>query len=149
MIRSLYEGAESRNDAIEAAVGQCLRYRGYSHSLYEIAAESDDGIIRERILEDAFAEDSMKVALDAMRGLAKFDARRAAEAVELGLSNHPRIERELCRLLVLIAPESAAETLIGAGVSLERDTLYDAIGRALRRLGPTAVADVVVKLLGG
>ena len=149
VIRSLYEGGESRNDAIEAAVGQCLKYRGYSHSLYEIAAESDEGIIRERILEDAFAEDSMNVALDAMRGLAKFDARRAAEAVEWGLSNHPRIERELCRLLVQIARESAAETLVGAGVSLERDTLYDAIGRALRRLDPSAVADVVVKLLCG
>ena len=149
VIRSLYEGAESRNDAIEAAMEQCLKYRGYSHSLYEIAAESDEGIIRERILEDAFAEHSMNLALDAMRGLAKFDARWAAEAVELGLSNHPRIERELCRLLVQIAPESAAETLVGAGVSLERDTLYDAIGRALRRLGPTAVADVVVKLLCG
>ena len=149
VIRSLYEGGESRNDAIEAAVGQCLKYRSYSHSLYDIAAESDNGLIRERILEDAFEENSTKVALDAMRGLAKFDASRAAEAVEWGLSNHPRVERELCRLLVQIVPESAAEALVGAGVSLERDTLYDAIGRALRRLDPAAVVDVVVKLLCG
>ena len=149
VLHSLYEGAESRNDAIEGAVVQCLKYRGFSHSLYEIAAESDDPTIREMILEDAFAEHSMNVALGAMRGLAKFDARRTEEAVELGLSNHPKIERELCRLLVQVAPESASATLFGAAMSLERDTLYNAIGRALRRVDPTTVADVVLECLGG
>ena len=149
VIRSLYERTESRSYAIEAAVAECLRYPHLSHSLYVIAAESDNPAIRERILEDAFAEHSMSVALDAMRGLAKFDPRRAAEAIELGLLNHPRIERELCRLLVQVAPGSASETLVAAGFCLERETLYDAIGRALRRVDPTALAAVVVRLLGG
>ena len=64
-----------------------------------------------------------------------------------GLSNHPKIERELCRLLVQVAPETAAEKLVTAAVALERDTFPDAVGRALRRLDPKAVVDVVVERL--
>ena len=151
VIRALYECAEGRHHAVEAAVEQCLKSRASSHSLYEIAAESDNGAVRERILEEAFAEHSImvKAPLDAMRGLAKFDTNRATEAVELWLSNHPKIEQELCLLLVQVAPESAAEKLVGTAVTLERDSFSDAVGRALRRSDPKAVVDVVVKRLRG
>ena len=151
VIRALYASAESRKDAIKAAVELCLRHRVLLRPLYEIAAESHDETVRERILEEAFAESAVvaKAPLDAMRGLAKFDPSRAAEAVELGLSNHPKIERELCRLLVQVAPESAAEKLLNAAITLERDSLPHAVGRALRRADPKTVVDVVVRHLGG
>ena len=165
VIRALYEWAESRHHAVEAAVEQCLKSRPSSHALYEIAAESDNRTVRERILEDAFAEPSIMALLDAIRGLAKFDTNRAAEAVEFRLANYPQIKRELCQLLVQVAPESAAEKLVGAAVALERnffsdavgraavalerDPFPDAVGRALRRLDPKAVVDVVVKRLRG
>ena len=151
VIRALYARTETRNYAIEAAVEYCRKYHVSPRPLYEIAAESDDGSIRERILEKAFAEHSVmvKAPLEAMRGLAKFDTSRAEEAIVLGLSNHPKIERELCRLLVDIAPETAAEKLIEAAIELERDSLTDAVGRALRRADSKVVIEAVEKHLDG
>ena len=152
VIRALYASTEARNYAIEAAVEYCRKYPVSLCPLYEIAAESDDGSIRERILEEAFAERSVmvKAPLDAIRGLAKFDTSRAEEAVVLGLSSHPKIERELCRLLVNITPETAAEKLIEAAIVLERDSLTDAVGRALRRADDLkAVIEAVEKHLDG
>ena len=63
----------------------------FLHPLYEIAAEASDRSVREKVLEEAFTESAavVQAPLDAMRGVAKFDAARAAEAVEVGLSNHP------------------------------------------------------------
>ena len=151
VIRALYASGESRNDAIEAAVEMCLKNPMSLRPVYEIAAESQDLAVREGILEQAFVESSVivRAPLDAMRGLAKYDTDRATEAIELGLSNHPKLERELCRLLVQVAPESAAEKLVGASVAAERDSLSDAVGRALRRLDPKAVADAIVDRLRG
>ena len=151
VIRALYASGGSRNSAIEAAVGLCQNNPVLLRPLYEIAAESSDNTIRERILEEAFAESSFIVnaPLDAMCGLAKFDIDRAIEAIELGFSNHPKIERELCRLLVQVAPESAAERLVNAAVASERESLFDAVGRSLRRLDPKAVTDPIARRLRG
>ena len=109
------------------------------------------GLFAREILEEAFSEGSaiVQAPLDAMRGLAKFDTNRTVEAIELGLSNHPKIERELCRLVVQVAPESAAERLIKAATALERDSLSLAVGQALRRAESRSVADVVVQRLDG
>ena len=84
-----------------------------------------------------------------MRGLAKYDTDRAREAIELGLLNHPKLEGELCRLLVTVAPESAAEILIGTAVDSERDSLTDAVGRSLRRLEESATVVAISKRLAG
>ena len=119
--------------------------------LYEIAAESNDRLVREKVLEAAFTESAavVQAPLDAIRGLAKFDAARAAEAVEAGLSNHPKIERELCRLLVQLESERAAEKLVSAAIAVERESLADAVGRALRLVNESIVADAIVKCLRG
>ena len=83
--------------------------------------------------------------LRAIQGLAKFDVDRAIEAIEHGLQFHPKVERELCLLLVRIAPETAAEKLLDAIIKIERKSLILAAGRALRRLDPTIVAPSVVE----
>ena len=151
VIRALYAKEESRDDAIEAAADLCRRNRMFLRPLNEIAAESSDRSVRERVLEAAFSESAVVVQepLDAMRGLAKFDAARAAEAVEVGLSNHPKIERELCRLLVQLESERAAEKLVSAAIAEERESLSDAVGRALRLVGESIVADAIVTRLRG
>ena len=48
-----------------------------------------------------------------------------------------------------MAPESAAEKLVGTSVDAERDSLSDAVGHALRRLDTKSVADVIVNRLRG
>ena len=151
VIRALHAKDEGRDDATEAAADLCRRNRMFLRPLYEIAAESSDRSVREKVLEEAFTESAavVQAPLDAMRGLAKFDAARAAEAVEAGLSNHPKIERELCLLLVQLESERAAETLVGAAIAGERESLSDAVGRALRSANESTVADPVVKCLLG
>ena len=94
--------------------------------------------MREQILDKAFVAPSFIAAipLRAIEGQAKFDATRAVEAIELGLQSHQKIEDQLCRLLVRIAPETAAAKLFDAAISIERQSLRRAAGRALRRLDP-------------
>ena len=143
VIRTLYHDAKTRQFAVDAAVSRCPN-GGFTHyPLYDIAAESDKPNLRKQILDIAFAEHSHVII--AIQGLAKFDVARAIEAIERGLQFHPKIERELCLLLVRIAPETAAEKLLDAIIKIERKSLIPAVGRALRRLDPTIVAPSVVE----
>lgn len=151
VIRILYRYAETRKFAVDAAVERCRRlHRGFMNDpLYDIAAESDNPDLRKQILDMAFAERAL-VAIEPLRaiqGLAKFDVDRAVEAIERGLKFHPKIERDLCLLLVRIAPETAEEKLLSAAITIERKSLIPAVGRALRRLDPTTVAPSVVEQL--
>jgi hypothetical protein len=115
-------------------------------ALYDIAAEANDAGVREQILDKAFAARAFVVTepLRAIEGLAKFDSARAIQAIELGLRNIPAIERELCRLLVRIAPELAASKLIDASVEIERDSLRNAVGQALRAIDRAAIEPIVI-----
>ena len=151
VIRALHETTKGRSAAVDAAAEQCLRDRVFLQPLYEIAGESHNAAVREKILEKAYSERSPVVheQLDAIRGLAKFDAGRAEEAIELAISNGPRMERELCRLLVQVAPESAVDKLIEAAVASERESLADSAGRALRRVESKAVILGIRMRLGG
>ena len=151
VIGALHGTVKGRNAAVGAAAEQCLRDPVSLRPLYEIAGESRDVAVREKILEKAYSERSAVVheSLDAIRGLAKFDTDRAEEAIEQALSNDPRIERELCRLLVQVAPESAVDKLIDAAVASERASLADAAGRALRRADSKAAIRAVRMRLGG
>ena len=149
VIRTLYRYAETREFAVDAAVGRCrYLHSGFTHyPLYDIAAESDNPDLRRQILDVAFAEHPQVIMepLRAIQGLAKFDVDRAIEAIERGLQFHPKIERNLCLLLVRIAPETAAEKLLDAVIKIERKSLIPAAGRALRRLDPTIVTPSVVE----
>ena len=147
VIRTLYHDAKTRQFAVDAAVSRCPK-GGFTHyPLYDIAAESDRPDLRKQILDIAFAEHPNEIMepLKAIQGLAKFDVARAIEAIERGLQFHPKIERDLCLLLVRIAPETAAEKLLDAIIAIERKSLIPAAGRALRRLDPTIVAPSVVE----
>ena len=145
-IRVLYNNAATRKSAINLAVSRTHQGRSILDIPYDIAAEANDLALRERIFDKAFAGRSFAVheALRAIEGLAKFDSTRAVEAIELGLRNNPTAERELCRLLVRVAPELAASKLIDAAVEIERDSLRHAVGQALRALGRSSVEPLVI-----
>ncbi|MXZ03619.1 MAG: hypothetical protein F4Y88_08130 [Chloroflexi bacterium] len=145
VILTLYHYPRTRKFAVDAAVS---RNGGFTlDPLYDIAAESDNPDLRRQILDIAFAEQESVVMkpLRAIQGLAKFDVARAIEAIERGLHFHPKIERDLCLLLVRIAPETAAEKLLSAAITIERKSLIPTVGRALRRLDPTIVATSVIE----
>jgi hypothetical protein len=136
---------------VDAAVERCLRGPFLLEYPYDIAAEADEPALREQIIDKAFAARSFVATapLRAIEGLAKFDAMRAVEAIEIALQSHQRIERQLCRLLVRVAPETAAARLIGAAVTIERQSLRRAAGHALRRLDPDVVSRLVVERMQG
>lgn len=108
---------------------------------YDIAAEQDDPVLRDRIVDKAFTVRSSfnQQVYRAIQGLAKFDTPRAVEAIELALENHPSIERELCFLLARVDPSIAIEKLVETAVRTKRDGLRRAIGRTLRQLNPASV----------
>jgi hypothetical protein len=150
-IRALYGDPATRKASVDAAVDRCLRGQFFLDGPYDIAAEANEPVLREQILDKAFAARSFVTTqpVRAIEGLAKFDSARAVEAIELGLRSHPKIERQLCRLLVRIAPETAAAKLIDAAVSIERESLRRAAGRALRRLDPEMVSRLVIERMTG
>ena len=150
-IRVLYAHQATRAQAVAAAVAACHRGRHFGDGLYDIAAEAGDPALRDQIFDKAFAVRSFVVTepLCAIEGLAKFDIARAVDAIELALQSHPKIERELSRLLVCLAPDTAAEKLIKAAVMTERDSLRGAAGRALRRLDPAIVSRLLAVRMKG
>jgi hypothetical protein len=134
VIRSLFEHPKTRAYSINAAV-RCVRQQHF-YVPYEIVAEADEPAIRERIRDKAFASRSVIVSevLSSIEGLAKFDAKRAVEAIQLALRAYPKSERELCRLLIRIAPGQAAYLLVEAAVVLKRQSLWKVAAQALRVL---------------
>lgn len=150
-IRALYGKPATRHLSVVAAVDRCLHGGYFLDAPYDIAGDADEAALREQILDKAFAARSFVTTepLRAIEGLAKFDARRAVEAIELGLRSHHKIERQLCRLLIRIAPETAAEKLVNAAISIERDSLRRAAGRALRRLDPEVVSRLIIERMTG
>lgn len=151
VIRALYEYPKTRKKSIAVAVERCQRGRFLQDGPFEIAAESSDPGVREQIFDKAFvAQSSVPMQpLRAIEGLAKFDVKRAVQAVELGLRNHPRIELELCELLVRIAPKTAAQQLISAAVKIERTSLVKAVGQVLRQLDPSVVYSALLERMAG
>ncbi|MBT2788436.1 MULTISPECIES: hypothetical protein [unclassified Halomonas] len=151
VIRMLYRRSETRDQAIAAAGIACERVSYFDETPYDIAAEANDPGLRDTILEKAFSENSFFVTepLNAIEGLAKFNMPRAVDAIELAFQTHPKIERELARLLVRLAPDVAAEKLINAAVMIERDSIRSAVGRALRQLDPAIIAPLFAERVKG
>lgn len=145
-IRGLYDNPATRKAAIDLAMSRSRRGSRLVDAPYDIAAEANDTGLREQIFDKAFAGRAFVVTetLRAIEGLAKFDSTRAIEAIEFGLRNNPAVERELCRLLVRIAPELAASKLIDIAIEIERDSLRNAVGRALRALDRASIEPLVL-----
>lgn len=150
-IRALYSIPKTRALSIQSAVDRCLRGHFLFDGPYDIAAESENPAIREQILDKAFAARSMVATepLRAIEGLATFDAARAVEAIELGLRSQPKLEWPLCKLLVRVSRETAAETLISAALTIDRASLRRAVGRTLRRLDAEKVTGILVERMHG
>ena len=151
IIRVLYHNPATRKLSVDTAVERCQHEQVLHDCPYDIAAEGGDAALREQILDKAFSSRSFYTMqpLRAIEGLAKFDVTRAVEAIELAFQFHPKVERELCKLLVRIAPEFAAKRLIDAAVSIERKSFRPAVGRALRRLDSDVVSRLLVERMNG
>jgi|GEM_PF-1934405 len=154
-IRILYDNAATRKHAVGLAVDYCrvkseLRWL-QRHSLYDIAAEASDSMVRDKITFKAFGARSIESStlLNVIEGLAKFDVDRAVEAIELAYGSHPTLADSLCRLLVRLTPERATNILINVAISTENGSLRRAIGRALRRLDPLVVSSQVIACMDG
>ena len=146
-IRALYDNPGTKKLSVDMAADRCRGELSLFNNLYDIAAEASDAALRERILDRAFSGPSYITTepLTAIKGLAKFDVTRAVEAIQLAFRRHPKIERELCRLLVQIAPETGATQLIDSVLTLERDTFAGAAGRALRKLNSEDVSSLLIE----
>ncbi|OWV29827.1 hypothetical protein [Halomonas campaniensis] len=151
VINVLYENPTTRMQATAAAAEACQHSLNFGDAPYSIAAEASDPILREQILDKAFSKNSlfMTEPLRAIEGLAKFNMARAVDAIELAFQTHPKIERELARLLVRLAPDVAAEKLINAAVMIERESIRSAVGRALRQLDPAIIAPLFAERVKG
>lgn len=131
--------------AVKKASQYCISVRGPLSPPYDIAAEAVDTQLRELVMDTAFEVPSVSPSrtLCAIKGLAKFDNKRAIEAVLRHLKISSHYEREQCVLLTNIDPESAITLLFDLAVGVKRDSLVSAVGRALRRLKSTDVDTVL------
>ncbi|WP_192250422.1 hypothetical protein [Mesorhizobium silamurunense] len=151
VIRVLYENVDTRPLAIEAARDSLANRRFGLDTPYDIVAETGNLEIREQIYDKAFSSRSFVTTepLRAIQGLVKLDLSRAVEAIEVALEHHPAIERELCQLLVTIAPDNAGHVLLRTALANNRPSLNVTAGRAMRNLDRSSVADLVVEAMAG
>lgn len=136
VVRHLALYGQSHEFAIEKARQYCIAVHGSLNPPYDIAAAAVDIELRELVRERAFEVPSVSPprTVCAIKGLAKFDSKRAIEAVIFHLNKSFHYERELCAFLANIDPENAITLLFELAVSVERGSLVSAVGRALRRL---------------
>ena len=147
VIRALYDNPRTRNLSVEVAADRCQGEHSLFHKVCDIAAEASDSALRERILDAAFSAHSFvtEQPVVAIRALARFDVSRAVEAIELAFYTHPRVEQELCYLLIRVAPETAGVLLIESVLTVERASFRAAVGRALRRLDSAVVSSLIME----
>ncbi|MFP3982332.1 MAG: hypothetical protein ACLFV2_01390 [Desulfurivibrionaceae bacterium] len=121
VLRLYYNFPSIQEKAVPWAVQLCKK--GISlHHPYEIAAESYDPDLRERITDKAFEKHFpvFDVTLSALKGLAKYNVEQAFHAIEHQLySRNNSSVRRLCNLMVQLSPAKAAPKLID--LALERD----------------------------
>ncbi len=151
IIRILYDNPATKRRSIDAAAKYCQRVHHFDDALYDIAAEANEPILREKILDVAFTVDSIMPTQQfcAIEGLAKFDVIRAVEAIELALQSYPAIERKLCHLLVRIVPEVATEKLINAAILAQRESFSRVTGQSLRRVDSKIVSRHIIERIDG
>ena len=151
-IRVLHANPATRSTAIEAAAQCCADVTSFFVDIpFDIAGESTDPIARRRIRDAAIAGDSISTTRQfrAIEGLARFDAPAAISAAMQILRSSPRSARQLCRLVVDVAPKEAPNELLHAAASTNDKSVRSAIGRALRRLDQDIVSRCLVRDLHG
>lgn len=144
VIRALYANPNTRSEAVRLAAERCRRTRYFFDGLFDIAAEENDPALREQVFEKAFAARSDgNHLIRAIKGLAKFDAARAVDAIELALQSKPKLADQLCVLLARIDPEVAGQRLVQIAIKADRKELKRAVARALRRLDTEQVGEIL------
>ncbi len=150
-IRLLSEGPSSRKFAVESSVQVCLRGEGTLDLPFEIAAESEEAEVRDKIADIAFDDDPMNTLnrIRAIEGLTKFDPSLAIRALQHAIRTVPANSnlRRLLDLLIAISPKEASSSLVVTAVSTQRTVLRKWIGRALRCLDPEEVWEIVESYL--
>ena len=150
-IRLLHRNPSTRAAAVDAAVDACRHGHALLDLPFEIAAESADADLRDRIVDAAIDSDPINSThgVRAVEGLAKFDVASAILATQHAISRAP-VNKRLCALLSAIAPEAAVRTLVDTAITTKRTVLRRWIGRTLRRLDADEVANhVAAYLVGG
>ena len=148
VIRLLHQNPSTRMAAVDAAVAACRHGEGMLDPPYEIAAESEDTNLRERIFEVAFDSDPLisDHGVRAIEGLAKFDIASAVLAAYQAINRSP-LNKRVFSILSSIAPKTAIRSLVDTAVTTKRTVLREWIGRTLRRLEVSEVYDRVVEYL--
>ena len=148
-IRALDANAPTKPLALELAVRFCREQLDPMDPPYDIAAESRDPELRQRIIEVAFDTDSglPTATLRAIEGLVKFDLPKAISACKLALRHTVKRDTKIPRVLVRIAPTTAPAELFAMAVTNDREPFHDVIGRALRHADRTAVSAIVTTAL--
>jgi hypothetical protein len=150
VIRALYANPDTRSAGVRLAVERCRRMRYFFDGLYDIAAEENDPALREQVFDKAFAVQSDGNHLvRAIKGLAKFNSTRAIDAAELALQSRPKLADRLCVLIARIDPELAPHRLVQIAIHADRKELRRAVGRALHRLDPGQVGEVIAGGMNG
>lgn len=146
VLRYLALHEESRAYAVEKAYQCCITVRSSIVLPFDLAVEFTDAEFREKILDDAFSGSSYfrEKIYFAIECLAKFDSKRAIEAIMRHLNAPSSLDRELCLLLIQITPDTAATLLFDMAREGERKGFRTTVGRALRRLNPTDI-DVILE----
>ena len=148
-IRILHRNPATRTSAVAAAVAVCRHAHVLLDLPFEIAAESGDVDLQERILGIAFDAEQPNAlhTIRAVEGLAKFDITSAALAARDAIYRPPKVNRRLCALLARIAPATATPLLVDAAIATQRSVLRRWIGRTLRRLDDVEVSDLLVSYM--
>ena len=150
-IRALYANAATRSLAIDLASRACREGKLPVDPPYDIAVESRDPELRERIVEVAFATetDTPTATLRAIEGLARVDLPKAIAAIKNALPHAPKAATRMCRLLICIAPETAPRDLLALAAAAKAKALREAVGRALRQADRPVVTTLLTTALRG
>lgn len=145
-IRALYHDRTTRNLSIQLAADICRSGNSSDYTPFDIAAEANDAVLRDQVLDKAFAEYSSDLSqqLRAIEGLARFSVHRAVEAALLGLRNYPKLARKLCELVVHIDPQNAPAKLFDAALETEQKDLVTIVGQALRQVDRKLVSHLLI-----
>lgn len=144
-IRCLYQKNATRLPAIEIAAKACLSSHALLDPPFEIAAESNNADLLDRIRQTAFDTDALndQHCVRAIEGLVKFDIALARSAAVQAMQRIPVI-RGFFRLLDALISKELIQSFIDTAITTNRSVLRQWIGRMLRRFDIDEISDQII-----